>query len=42
MPVPQMRLVDEHVGAGPRSLDRALEAERGCPIGRVVAKKDAQ
>ena len=42
IPVAQMRLVDKHVRARQRCLDRALEAERESAVRRVIAQKDAQ
>ena len=42
MAVAQMRLVDEHVRARQRCLDRALEAERESAVRRVIAQEDAQ
>jgi hypothetical protein len=42
MPVPQMRLIDEHLSARQRGFDRLLEGECDSAVGRVVAKEDAQ
>ena len=37
MPVAQMRLIDEHIGAGQGLLDRTLEAKCDSAVGRVIA-----
>ena len=42
MPMPQMRLIDEHVGAGQCGLDRLLQGECDGAVGRVIAQEDAQ
>jgi hypothetical protein len=42
MSMTEMCLIDEYIGTGHRSLDRALESERDSTIRRVVAQEDAQ
>src|SRR5262249_7509521 len=42
MPVAQMRLIDEHIGAAQGILDRTLEAQCRSAVGSVIAQKDAQ
>ena len=42
MPVAQMRLINEHIGAGQGILDRTLEVECDSAVGGVIAQEDAQ
>jgi len=42
MPVAQMRLIDEYIGAAQAILDRTLEAECDSAVGGVIAQEDTQ